>query len=185
MSAVSDDNLGCRCTIPTSDRFEVALRFAGALGCVGLFLLGLVLFQLPFEYSNSFSAGTGASCAAQGIGIMVISAAAFVDNIYGTVCIQRNFGFLTHFCGRGLFFMLMGLYAAPTISVLKQLGEQDNTSGTQATLALVGVIFSLLLGTAHLVLLCYRLLDGSEKKELNASGSVVPPSSLGGGGASA
>mmetsp|Transcript_107487 Transcript_107487/g.190432 ORF Transcript_107487/g.190432 Transcript_107487/m.190432 type:complete len:188 (+) Transcript_107487:35-598(+) len=182
-----DDDLGCRCNNPTADRHEVALRCTGAAVCIGLFCMGFIMFKVPFEYADHFNTGQWLSAVAQGIATMLFTLAAGIDNIYGTLCIKGNFGFLSHLCGRGVFFVLMGLYSLPTLGMLNSLSESKNedgnpsSDGAMSSLALFGVIMSFLVGILHFVLLfCRWRADQGDTKGLTASAGSPPPQSMGG-----
>merc|ERR1719263_2637746 len=128
------------------------------------------MFKLPFEHGEHFNTGQKASTASQGITIMVFSLAACVDNLYGLRCLQNNFGFFRHLCGRGLFYLLLGFYSLPLIEMLKQMSEFENSEGTMSSVALVAVIFAIVVGCLHLCLLGYRLnRRGESSQELKAS----------------
>merc|ERR1719263_1613388 len=127
------------------------------------------MFKLPFEHGEHFNTGQKASTASQGITIMVFSLAACVDNLYGLRCLQNNFGFFRHLCGRGLFYLLMGFYSLPLIEMLKQMSHAENSEGTMSSVALVAVIFAMISGCLHLCLLGYRLNQQGEKQEFTSA----------------
>jgi len=176
---------GCRFN-GQQTRWEMALRVVSILVCIGLFCLGFTLLRLPFQYPGNFNTGQWLSNFAQGLAIMVLVTAALIDNVYATPCVRNNFGFFSHLCGRGTFYILMGLYSLPTMSMLKTLSEE--TQGDESThdavssgLALFGVISAFIVGVAHIVMMVRQ--QGSSEKGSEA-GLKASPQTVGSGSGS-
>merc|ERR1719183_264201 len=105
------------------DRYDLCLRVTACVVSVCLFIFGFIMAKLPFEYSDHYNTGQQLSSVSQGLAIMVFTVAACVDNVYALRCVHDNFGFLSHLCGRGLFYLLIGFYALPLHSMLDDLSE--------------------------------------------------------------
>mmetsp|Transcript_17309 Transcript_17309/g.54737 ORF Transcript_17309/g.54737 Transcript_17309/m.54737 type:complete len:178 (-) Transcript_17309:39-572(-) len=154
---------GCRWSDPALDAWGRCLHVFGAAVCACLFCLGFLMFKLPFDYGDQYSTGQWLSCVAQGVAIMLITVAAFVDSIYSTECIGRNFGFLSHTCGRTGFYLLMGLYALPVMETLNNVSEHHGEDGYAASFALAGVILTFFAGILHGAVLLRQRFSGDAK----------------------
>mmetsp|Transcript_15086 Transcript_15086/g.35329 ORF Transcript_15086/g.35329 Transcript_15086/m.35329 type:complete len:176 (+) Transcript_15086:92-619(+) len=152
---------GCRCRDPTVDRWGLLLHGLGAIVCACLFMLGFLMFKLPFGNQDAYTTGQWLSCVSQGTTIMLVTLAGFVDSIYATRCISYNFGFLSHVCGRTFFYVFMGFYTLPVTQTLHELSQhgygQDSVS---ATFALAGVVLTFVTGALHCCLLMRGQLAG-------------------------
>merc|ERR1712008_476941 len=150
------------------------LLLAGAVVCALLFCLGFLMVKLPFEYSDSYSTGQSLSWVSQGLAIVMITAAAFVDSIYVVMCIRNNFGFLGTVYGRATFYLLMGLYAIPIAEILSDMTHQHNADGWSATFAVAGVVLTFIVGLLHCAFCVQEAVHKPEHRENLAAARVSP-----------
>merc|ERR1711920_1060342 len=90
-------------------------------------------------------------------------------------------GFLTHHCGRAVFYMVMGFYALPAMETMNEVSEMHNESGAAAAFAMIGIISSLGIAVLYIILFLRKLKTDSTETAHLGSQQAPPPSQVGAG----
>ncbi|CAE8591551.1 unnamed protein product, partial [Polarella glacialis] len=131
------------------------------------------MLKLPFENAQAYNAGQWLGSMSQGLCIMFFSLISFVENIYSSRVMNRNFGFLTHMLGRGMFYLLMGIYSIPVVEILNEISKADNSQGVAAGIALAGVILAFFASVLHCVVFVRQYQSPEKFVAFGGQGNVI------------
>jgi len=159
--------------------YNCILCLCGGLVSVFLLTLGVLLIKLPFTHPGDYDAGQWLSCIAQGIAICAFSSASFLENVTSFQCIASNCGFLTTIVGRGVYYILIGLFSMPIWEQLRAVSESSGSEAWAAGIALTGVILSIFVGILHLCLWWRMRRDARIAKEVPEPAPALDKQTLG------
>eukprot|EP00930_Biecheleria_cincta_P089074 TRINITY_DN78332_c0_g1_i1.p1 TRINITY_DN78332_c0_g1~~TRINITY_DN78332_c0_g1_i1.p1 ORF type:complete len:182 (+),score=18.30 TRINITY_DN78332_c0_g1_i1:30-548(+) len=145
---------GCRCDGKT-DRLTLGMHLLGSFASIGLFCMGFLMAKMPFQYPDHYNTGQWLGSVSQGVAIMMFSSLSCLEAVYKTRCVKHNFGFLTHLCGKALYYCLMAFYAIPVYEGLQALSKGDGVDGVTAGIAMFGVVVAFLASLVHCIVFAY------------------------------